>query len=99
MNNGKNPLNKRNIMRKIYQYNHDIKSNNILIKERNDSPKDKNKSLWDTKTKKNLVNSNREIVISSYNKENFQPRTNQLLLNNNSFFGQNKRISQYNNII
>ena len=97
MNNGKNPLNKRNIMRKIYQYNHDIKSNNILIKERNDSPKDKNKSLWDTKTKKNLVNSNREIVISSYNKENFQPRTNQLLFNNNSFFGQNKRIKEGNN--
>ena len=97
MNNGKNPLNKRNIMRKIYQYNHDIKSNNILIKERNDSPKDKNKSLWDVKTKKNLVNSNRVIVISSYNKENFQPRTNQLLFNNNSFFGQNKRIKEGNN--
>ena len=97
MNNGKNPLNKRNIMRKIYQYNHDIKSNNILIKERNDSPKDKNKSLWDVKTKKTLVNSNREIVISSYNKENFQPRTNQLLFNNNSFFGQNKRIKEVNN--
>ena len=47
MNYGKFPLNTRNIIKKIYQYNQNIKSNksnNFIINERNDSFKEKNKS-------------------------------------------------------
>ena len=102
MNYGKFPLNTRNIMKKIYQYNQNIKSNksnNFLINERNDSFKEKNKSLWDSKRTKNFMSSNNEIDITLNNKENSPPFLNQLLLNNNSNsfcrYNNNKGINDY----
>ena len=105
INNG-SPLNERNIMKKIYQYNNDMVNNNFIIKDQKDLSQEKAKPLRRSiKIKKTKINSKHSMDLSLFNGDNSAKFNQflQLLSNNNSFvnYDNNKEINYnldiYNN--
>ena len=106
INNG-SPLNERNIMKKIYQYNNDMVNNNYIIKDQKDLSQEKAKPLRRSiKIKKTKINSKHSMDLSLFNGDNstkFNQFFQLLNSNNNSFvnYDNNKEINYnldiYNN--
>ena len=88
---GRNTLNERNIIRKIYKYNNDIFNNNYFIKEKKETSKDgKVPFRRSIKIKKSNLNPKHSIDFSLFDKGKTARLTNLLFNNYNSFINHDK---------
>ena len=88
---GRNTLNERNIIRKIYKYNNDIFNNIYFIKEKKETSKDgKVPFRRSIKIKKSNLNPKHSIDFSLFDKGKTARLSNLLFKNYNSFINHDK---------